>query len=208
VTASSSLQNALPRFITDRRSVRAFSQKAVPETLLDTCVSAACLAPAPHHSRPWRWVTLGKKGRSDLAQGMAASWRQDLTADAVEAKEIDRLCHASISRITAAPAAVLGCLVREGLDTYPDNRRQQAEWNMALLSLGAGVENLLLTATAHGLSGCWIAAPVFCPDAARQALHLDAALTPQALILLGYPHHAYTLPERPPIPLALYRLQR
>ena len=61
---------------------------------------------------------------------------------------------------------------------------------MALLSLGAAVENLMLTATAHGSASCWVAAPIFCPEAARDALALPAEWLPHALVLVGHPTRA------------------
>ena len=62
---------------------------------------------------------------------------------------------------------MLGCLTWQGLDRYPDEARQRAEWGMALLSLGAAVENLMLATADAGYASCWVAAPIFCPDAAR-----------------------------------------
>ncbi|MCJ7509969.1 MAG: nitroreductase family protein, partial [Dehalococcoidia bacterium] len=41
-----------------RRSVRQFSARPVERALVDEVIAAACLAPAPHHSRPWRFVIL------------------------------------------------------------------------------------------------------------------------------------------------------
>ena len=49
---------AVPGLLADRRSIRAFRSDPVPPDALDDLVAAACLAPAPHHSRPWRWVVL------------------------------------------------------------------------------------------------------------------------------------------------------
>ena len=62
---------------------------------------------------------------------------------------------------------------------------------MALLSLGAAVENLMLTATDRGLASCWVAAPIFCPEEARDALALPAEWLPHALVLVGRPDPAY-----------------
>jgi coenzyme F420-0:L-glutamate ligase/coenzyme F420-1:gamma-L-glutamate ligase len=72
---------------------------------------------------------------------------------------------------------------------------------MALLSLGAGVENLMLAATDAGLASCWVAAPIFCPEEARDALELPAAWLPHALVLVGHPNPNYEPRERPPVPL-------
>ena len=73
---------------------------------------------------------------------------------------------------------MLGCLTWDGLDRYPDEARQRAEWGMALLSLGAAVENLMLATADAGYASCWVAAPIFCPEEARDALALPDDLAP------------------------------
>jgi F420 biosynthesis protein FbiB-like protein len=139
--------------------------------------------------------------KRDLATGMGDRWRADLAADGVDAVRIDELVDASHRKLADAPALVLGCLTWDGLDRYPDATRQRAEWGMALLSLGAAVENLMLAAAANGLASCWVAAPIFCPEAARDALALPEEWLPHALVLLGHPDPSYEGRARPPIPL-------
>jgi F420 biosynthesis protein FbiB-like protein len=194
--------SAVPDFVAARRSIRAFLADPVDRAVLDRVVEAACLAPAPHHSRPWRWVVVDTAAaKRDLADGMGRQWRRDLEGDGVPAARIDELVDASHTKITGAPALVLGCLTWNGLDRYPDPDRQRAEWGMALLSLGAAVENLMLTAASSGLASCWVAAPIFCPEAARDALALEPEWLPHALVLVGHPDPAYTGRVRPPVPL-------
>jgi F420 biosynthesis protein FbiB-like protein len=177
--------------------------------LLDSLVEAACLAPAPHHSRPWRFVVIDTDdAKLALAHGMGAQWRTDLERDGVTPERIAELVAASHAKITGAPALVLGCLTWDGLDRYPDETRQRAEWGMALLSLGASVENFMLSAADAGLASCWVAAPIFCPEAARDALQLPAEWLPHALVLVGHPDPAYVARERPPVPLDSLRLNR
>ncbi|MDQ1519625.1 MAG: hypothetical protein QOI55_698 [Actinomycetota bacterium] len=199
----------LPAFLQARRSIRAFTGEAVDANVLDTVVAAACIAPAPHHSRPWRFVTITSgDGKVALANGMGERWRADLTGDGVDAQRIDELVGASHRKVTGAPALVLACLTWDGLDRYPDAERQRAEWGMALLSLGAAVENLMLAAADAGLASCWVAAPIFCPDEARDALALPADWRPQALVMVGHPDPTYVGRERPPIPIDELRLRR
>ena len=63
--------SSVPAFIEARRSIRAFTDASVPRELLDALVEAACLAPAPHHSRPWRWVVIDTDaGKRALGDGM------------------------------------------------------------------------------------------------------------------------------------------
>ena len=199
----------LPAFIEQRRSIRAFRPDPVDRALLDRLVEAACLAPAPHHSRPWRFVVVdGDAGKQALADGMGARWRVDLAGDGVDPARIDELVTASHRKLTTAPALVLGCLTWNGLDRYPDETRQRAEFGMALLSLGAAVENLMLTAADADLASCWVAAPIFCPEAARDALALPDEWLPHALVLVGHPDPNYDARERPPVPLDELRATR
>ena len=193
---------SVPRFLEARRSIRAFTGETVERATLDGLVEAACIAPAPHHSRPWRFVVIDTDdAKRDLATGMGEQWRADLATDGVTAARIDELVEKSHHKITDAPALVLGCLTWDGLDRYPDEERRRAEWGMALLSLGAAVENLMVAAAAADLASCWVAAPIFCPEAARDALGLPAEWLPHALVLVGHPDPAYVGRPRPPIPL-------
>jgi F420 biosynthesis protein FbiB-like protein len=206
---SSRTAGRVPAFVEARRSIRAFRPAAVERAALDRVVEAACLAPAPHHSRPWRWVVVDSApAKLALADGMGAQWRHDLQGDGVAGPRIDELVEGSHRKITTAPALVLGCLTWHGLDRYPDAARQRAEWGMALLSLGAAVENLMLAAADAGLASCWVAAPIFCPEAARDALGLDPEWLPHALVLVGHPDPAYVARERPPVPLGSLRAFR
>ena len=199
----------VPAFIDARRSIRAFTDEPVPRALLDEVIGAACTAPAPHHSRPWRWVVVdGADAKRQLATGMGERWRTDLRADGVPSARIDALVEASHGKISGAPAIVLGCLTWDGLDRYPDEARQRAEWGMALLSLGAAVENLMLATADAGFASCWVAAPIFCPEAARDALALPAEWLPHAMVLVGRPDPAYVGRPRPPVPLDDLRTHR
>ena len=203
------MSTTIPDFVEHRRSIRAFTGAPVDRALLDTLVEAACVAPAPHHSRPWRFVVIDTpEGKTALALGMGAQWRADLAADGVAAARVDELVEASHAKLTNAPALVLACLTWDGLDRYPDEARQRAEWGMALLSLGAAVENLMLSATHAGLASCWVAAPIFCPEPARDALALPSEWLPHALVLVGYPSPTYVARERPPVPLETLREHR
>jgi F420 biosynthesis protein FbiB-like protein len=196
------MPSRVPDFLAARRSIRAFLPEPVPRDALDGFVEAACTAPAPHHSRPWRWVIVDHgDAKVQLASGMGARWREDLEADGVNTARVTELVDASHAKIVGAPAVVLGCLTWDGLERYPDAARQQAEWGMALLSLGAAVENLMVAAADAGYASCWVAAPIFCPEAARDALALPEEWLPHAMVVIGRPDPAYVGRPRPPVPL-------
>lgn len=204
-----SAQYPVPAFVEARRSIRAFTTKPVPRERIDAWIAAACLAPAPHHSRPWRFVVVDTPAsKRELARAMGDAWRADLATDAVDPDRIDELVAASHRKLEGAPALVVGCLTDEGLDRYPDEPRQRAEHGMAVLSLGAAIENLMLACADDGFASCWVAAPIFCPDAVRRALDLPGPWLPQAMVLLGTPDPGYAGRVRPPVPLDDLRAYR
>jgi nitroreductase len=64
---------------------------------------------------------------------------------------------------------------------------------MAIQSLGACVENMLLAAYASGIDAGWMCAPLFCPEVVVESLGLDRSLEPHGLIAMG---HAAADPKR------------
>ena len=189
--------------LTERRSIRKFDNRPIARPLLHKLLYAACLAPAPHHTRPWRFVVLEMAdARQRLADAMGAAWRRDLEADGEFPDRIDTLLARSRRRIEEAPALVLACLVAEGLREWRDEHRQRAEWGMALHSLGCALQTIMVAAHAEGLASYWISAPLFCPQAVREALHLPSGQEPQALIAIGYPAADATPRPRPEPDLA------
>lgn len=170
-----------------RRSVRQYTSDPVPRPLIEQVLEAARWAPSPHGSQPWRFVVLTRDAAKErLAEAMGAAWQRNLEMDGQPASIVAVRLAKSRERILRAPALVMPCLNLTGLDHYPDPVRQGAETTMAIQSLGAAVQNMLLAAYAAGLDGGWMCAPLFCPEVVRDALALDAALIPHALITLGY----------------------
>jgi nitroreductase len=66
----------------------------------------------------------------------------------------------------------------------------------------------MLSAADAGLASCWVAAPIFCPLEARDALDLPEAWRPQALVMVGHPDPAYVGRTRPPVALDELRARR
>lgn len=184
--------------IRTRRSLRQLDSRPVPRELLDEALELACLAPAPHHTRPWRYVVVSHDRRTALAQALGLAWRADLERDGHPGLLIDKLLRRSERQITQAPALVLACLTHEGLRRWPDEGRQRKEWAMAQQSVGAGMQNLMLAAHALGLASYWISAPLFAPQATAAALELPEEFIAQAFIVLGYPARGAEPKPRPP----------
>ncbi|QYJ17192.1 Bifunctional F420 biosynthesis protein FbiB [Rubrobacter xylanophilus DSM 9941] len=170
-----------------RRSVRRYLPRGVPEEAVERVLEAARWAPSPHGAQPWRFAVIRRpETRERLAEAMGGEWRRNLEMDQQPPEVVERRLEGSRRRLLEAPVLVLACLYLEDLDVYPDRRRRRSEEMMAVQSLGAAVQNMLLAAYELGLDTGWMCAPLFCPERVVEALGLDARLVPHALITLGY----------------------
>ena len=182
--------------IATRRSIRRFAPRDVPPAIVRELIAAACTAPAPHHSRPWRFVEVGPESRPRLIEAMAAAWRADAAADGVSDSLIAGEVRRSRKQMAEAPLLLLTCLETEDARDWPDDRRRAAERDMYVQSLGAALQNLLLAAHARGLGGYLKGAPLYCQAAVAEALALPEGWQPAFLVLLGYPARGAKPPAR------------
>ena len=177
-----------------RRSVRAFSSDdPVDPDALRRAVAAGLTAPAPHHSRPVRFVWLRDEGRRrDLLDAMGDAWRADLAADGFTAEQIARRT-ARGDLLRRAPELVLPFLVRGddgGAHDYPDERRAACEAAMFSVAGGAAVQGLLVALAAEDLGSCWVGSTIFAADLVRSVLDLPATWEPLGAVAVGHPASA------------------
>jgi F420 biosynthesis protein FbiB-like protein len=171
--------------IGSRRSIRAFSSKAIPPSILDSVIDAGRRAPSPHNTQPWAFVVISGEERRRLAASMRSAYLRYLRSQG-DGSALEKADRAS-SRTASVPLLLLLCLDVSELRAQPTRARRRGEWLMGAQSVAAAAENMLLAANANGLGGCWRGAPIFCAPAVRRALGLPVNLEPQILLELGYP---------------------
>jgi coenzyme F420-0:L-glutamate ligase/coenzyme F420-1:gamma-L-glutamate ligase len=169
-----------------RRSVRQFSDEPVPPDLLEAAVAEALTAPAPHHTRPVRFVWLRTAAtRTRLLDRMKDKWRTDLAGDGKPTDSIDR----RVGRgqiLYDAPEVVIPMLVPDGAHPYPDAERTDAEHTMFTVAVGAAVQALLVALAVRGVGSCWIGSTIFAADLVRAELELPPDWEPLGAIAIGY----------------------
>ena len=177
----------LAELLRQRRSVRHLRSDPIPRDAIRAVLEAGRWAPSPHGTQPWRFAVLqSRELREHLADAMADAWQHNLSLDGQDPEIVSRRLAGSRRRMLEAPALILVSLVTDDLDRYPDEDRQASETTMAIQSLGACVQNMLLTAYQLGLDAGWMCAPLFCPEVVRDALSLPKSHVPHALIPIGY----------------------
>ncbi len=188
--------------ISARRTIRAFGPGAVPRAALEEAIRAACTAPAPHHTRPWRFTVLeSAPARRGLLAAIATAWRADLRGDRTPEPVIERRLARSDAVLGAAPVLVVPWVRFAGAHPYPDEERAGAEREMFLLAGGAAIQNLLLALHAQGLASAWISSTLFCQEETRAALGMADGWHALGTVAVGPPPPGEP-PPRPALDLA------
>jgi coenzyme F420-0:L-glutamate ligase/coenzyme F420-1:gamma-L-glutamate ligase len=178
-----------------RRSIRTFDPRPVDPAAIRRAAGIALTAPAPHHTRPVRFVHLRER-RAALLTAMTEAWRADLRGDGLPADRIERRLRRG-DLLREAPEIVLPFLVADGAHDYPDARRSEAEHTMFVVAGGAAVQGLLVALAADGIGSCWVSSTIFCANVVREVLDLPADWEPLGAVAVGYPVEG-TLSPRPP----------
>ena len=157
---SSASQTVLHNIL-QRKSVRAYTDRAVSHEQLDTLIRAAMAAPTGRDMRPWHFIVLeGRQQLSPLAE---------------------QLPYAKM--LAEAQAAVVVCGDMSVTDKEGNPSRN---WTF---DCSAATENLLLQAEAMGLGAVWTGVYPYDErlEAVKQVLHLPDHLIPLNVIPIGYP---------------------
>ena len=136
---------------------------------------------------------------------MAIDFERDLRRDGLALEKIQAQLKRSKERIMSAPVAILLCLDMSEMDSYPDDKRNKAEYVMAGQSVAVAGMQLLLAAHAEGLGGVWACWPLFAQETIQKTLNLPESWEPQGMFFVGYPADVPAVRERKPLAEILVR---
>lgn len=178
----------LKQLICTRRSIRRYLPEQVSRELVEEILQSSLWAPSSHHRQPWRFdVLIEPSDKIRLARAMGEALRSDRMRDGDHHAEIEADVGKSYARLTEAPVLIVVFATTLEMDKYPDAKRAEAEYLMAVQSTAMAVQNVLLSAHAAGLGACWMCAPLFCKETVVKTLGVPPDWQPQAILTLGYP---------------------
>lgn len=178
--------------IRDRRSIRDYQDRPVPDESLHSVLEAGRLAPSSSNVQSWKFkVVTSQNDRAALREAAANQafvekapivivTCLDLEAFGERAQGIVE----SLKKEEMASTRVAGLF---GHCNSPDEERCLIH---AFMNVAIAVENMALQATSEGLGTCWVRA--FDPALVSKILSLPPEYPPAVLLPLGYPA------ERPP----------
>jgi len=155
--------------IRERWSPRAFSDAAVPQTLLRSLVEAARWAPSSMNEQPWQLIVADRNRDPEGHARIAGT-----------------LMQANAAWASRAPVLML-------VAARTTFTRNGAPNRWAAYDTGLAVGQLTMQATAFGLRLHQMGG--FSVDAARESLGLPEGVDPIAVLAIGYPDHPDTLSD-------------
>jgi nicotinate-nucleotide--dimethylbenzimidazole phosphoribosyltransferase len=180
---------ALEAVLAARRDIRRFRPDPVSDELVSALLTAGHQAPSVGHSQPWRFILVREAATRDRAAQLADRERLRQAALLTPDRR-DRLLDLKLDGIRDAPLGIVVVCDRRtpatgvlGRATFPDTDM----WSCA-----AAIENIWLTARAHGLGMGWVT--LFQPADLADLLHLPDGVETLGWLCLGWPD------ERPPEP--------
>ena len=139
---------------------------------------------APNHKRtwPWRFALIDGAGRARLGE---------VIADAMQAygDPPEKVAKARTKYLRTPATLVVGSVPGDSDERTAENRDATA----------AGIQNLLLAATAHGLATYWGSCPKGANDPVAGLCGFEQGTHVAAIIYLGWPTTAPQPPDRPPV---------
>lgn len=162
--------------IRDRRSnLNVDPERQVPRALIDDLLNLAVTAPNHYRTKPWRFAVITGDARGRLGE-IAANALAEKGGANEAALERQR------TQFQRAPAVVVAASAADA-DSVKHFENKH--------TVAAGVQNILLAATAAGLATAWRSGPAMVDQdvsrAVKAALGLDPSDEIVAFVYMGYP---------------------
>lgn len=177
---------AVREAVTQRRTVRAFTDEPVDPGAVRRAVAAAVTAAgaASHDAVAVR--AAGVRRVAGCVAGCDAGRVDRGSAAGREVRGVHREAGAAGDVLRGAPYLVVPCLVMDGAHTYGDARRDGAEREMFVVAAGAGVQNFLVALAGERLGSAWVSSTMFCRDVVRGVLGLPEGWDPMGAVAVGH----------------------
>lgn len=149
--------------ITERRSIRKYKSDEIEKDDIKTIIRAGILAPSAKNRQPWRYIVYTKAAKDNLLEVMEKGLLRERDGDKLLPKSSSGLPDAFHTLKIMKEAPVLIMIENtNGKSPYISIDADERITEICdTLSIGASVQNMLLTATELGYGTLWIANTCF-----------------------------------------------
>ena len=158
----------LLQIIKNRRSIREFQKKEIPEEIIEKLIEALIWAPSAGNLQPRKFYFV------------------------FDQKTKDNLVKKALKQgfISQAPLVIVGCTDEEIASKYGKRGKNL----FSICDVATSIQNLMLTAYSESLATCWVSA--FDEKEVSKVLNLPGNLRPIVIVPVGFPAEKPSAPPR------------
>lgn len=166
--------------IAQRRSIRKYTDKPVPDESIHEILKAATQAPSGKNRQPWRFVIVRGEQRDKMIAAMQAGLDKFTTSG-----ENTGSAKWTLQIMAQAPVTIF-IFNEDGIHPWQPHTIDHNFSNIVnLQSIGAAIQNMCLAALDMGLGTLWIADILYTYEELCEFLHMDCQMV--AALAIGYP---------------------
>lgn len=181
--------------IYDRRSIRKFIDKPIPQEDIADIIQSGLKAPSSKNRQPWRYIVVQGNAKKKMLKVFRQGIEREETGNALLPQSKQHISAAKHTVDIMAGAPVIVFVVNTlGKNILEDLTPEEHIFEICnIQSISASIENMLLTATGKGIGSLWICDIYFAYSELCEWLGSDGQLI--AAIAFGYPNESPN--ERP-----------
>lgn len=188
-------EKTMIREIENRRSIRKYRSDEIDRKLIEEIIYSATLAPSAKNRQPWKFIVYQGEEKDKLVEVM----RHGINSEKITHELMPEWAFAipyaeNTVRIMQEAPCLIAVLNTNQYTPFASIEREKRIVEICdSLSIGAAVENMILTATGYGLGTLWIANTCFAYNELIEFIGTDNQLT--GIVAVGAANEAP--PKRP-----------
>ena len=176
--------------IYDRRSIRKFTDKPIPQKNITDIIQSGIKSPSSKNRQPWKYIVVQGNAKEEMLEVFRQGIEREENDNALlpESKQHIAAAKYTVDIMAEAPTIifVVNSLGKSILSELTPEERVYEICNIQ--SIGASIQNMLLTATEKGIGSLWICDIYFAYSELCKWLGSDGQLI--AAIAFGYPNES------------------
>ena len=185
--------------IENRRSIRKYKPDKIERKLIEEIIYSASLAPSAKNRQPWKFIVYQGKEKDKLVDVM----RHGINSEKMTHELMPEWAFAipdaeNTVRIMQEVPCLIAVLNTNQYTPFAsiENEKRIVEISDSL-SIGAAIENMILTATGYGLGTLWIANTCFAYNELMDFIGTDSQLT--GIVAVGFADESPAKRPRKPL---------
>lgn len=181
--------------INERRSIRKYKDTPIPRQDILDIIESAVKAPSAKNRQPWKFVVVEGAEKAEMLNAFRRGILREETGEALLPQSKQHIADAKYTvRIIEQAPTVIFVINTLGKGLLAEHSPEERVYDICnIQSIGAAIQNMLLTATEKGLGSLWICNTYFAYSELSEWLNNEGELL--AAVALGYPDESPN--ERP-----------